>query len=78
MLHYYLAGQSTYICTYLGSLFLRTQTGNVIKPQNTTVFYRGEHVITFDTPTTEAQGWDLYQRGPRIFLFRQESFYFVV
>ena len=43
-----------------------------------TVFYRGEHVITFDTPTTEAQEWDLYQRGPRIFLFRQESFYFVV
>ena len=38
------------------------------------MFFSGEHVITFDAPTTEAQEWDLYQRGPRIFLFRQESF----
>ena len=28
-------------------------------------------MITFDSPVTEAQEWDLYQRGPRIFLFRQ-------
>ena len=45
---------------------------NCLKP--TAIFFRGEHAITFDAPTTEAQEWDLYQRGPRIFLFRQESF----
>ena len=33
-------------------------------------FFRGEHQFVFQNPITEAQKWDLYERGPRLFIFQ--------
>jgi len=30
---------------------------------------QGEHVVTFSPPTTDAEVWDMMERGPRIFLY---------
>ena len=36
-----------------------------------TVFFSGEHIVKFDAPQTDAEAWDLLERGPRLFLYRQ-------
>ena len=33
-------------------------------------FISGNHKVTFDAVETEAEKWDLFERGPRIFLFK--------
>ena len=32
--------------------------------------YRGKHEVTFEAATSEAERWDLYERGPRLFNYR--------
>ena len=29
----------------------------------------GEHVVTFDAPSSEAETWDIIERGPRLFVY---------
>ena len=32
--------------------------------------FRGKHSVTFEKAETDAQAWDLYERGPRVFTFK--------
>ena len=34
------------------------------------VYFRGTHEYVFKTPNTDAQKWDLWERGPRMFTFQ--------
>ena len=34
------------------------------------LYFRGTHEYIFKTPNTDAQKWDLWERGPRMFMFQ--------
>jgi hypothetical protein len=35
------------------------------------IIFSGTHEVTFDAATTDAESWDLYERGPRVFVYKQ-------